>query len=100
MSQERYNQRTERNIASLQPDFAERVRQWLAECRNQGLNPYIHFGSRSLEEQRELRRKFLAGQGPKAVDPGRRDHCVGRAFAWVNISESDRCHSGLAWRDV
>ena len=99
MSQAKYDQRTEQRIASLQPDFAERVRQWLTECRNQGLNPYIHFGSRSLEEQRELRRKFLAGQGPKAVDPERSYHCFGRAFDWVNITDPDGGDSGLAWDD-
>jgi hypothetical protein len=99
MSQAKYDQRTEQHIASLQPDFADRVRQWLAECRNQGLNPYIHFGSRSVEEQRELRRKFLARQGPKAVDPERSYHCFGRAFDWVNITDPDGGDSGLAWDD-
>src|SRR5947209_3917574 len=88
MSQAKYDERTEQHIASLQPDFADRVRQWLAECRQQGLNPYIHFGSRSIEEQRKLRQKFLAG-GPKAVDPERSYHCYGRAFDWVNITDAD-----------
>lgn len=99
MSQAKYDQRTEQHIASLQPDFAERVRQWLAEARDQGLNPYIHFGSRSIEEQQELRRKFLAHQGPKAVDPERSYHCFGRAFDWVNITDPDGGDSGLAWDD-
>src|SRR5438874_11229455 len=99
MSQAKYDQRTEQRIASLQLDFAERVRQWLTECRNQGLNPYIHFGSRSLEEHRELRRKFLAGQGPRAVAPERSYHCYGRAFDWVNITDPDGGDKGLAWDD-
>jgi hypothetical protein len=98
MSQAKYDQRTEEHIASLQPDFAERVRQWLAEARNQGLNPYIHFGARSIAAQTELRRKFLAG-GPKAVDPERSYHCFGRAFDWVNITDPDGGDSGLAWDD-
>ena len=98
MSQAKYDQRTEQHIASLQPDFAERVRQWLAQCRQQGLNPYIHLASRSLEEQRELRRKYLAG-GPKAVDPERSYHCYGRAFDWVKITDPDAGDAGLAWDD-
>jgi hypothetical protein len=98
MSQTKYDQRTEQHVASLQPDFADRVRQWLAKCREQGLNPYIHFGSRSLEEQRELRRRYLAG-GPKAVEPEHSYHCYGRAFDWVNITNPDGGDAGLAWDD-
>lgn len=99
MSQASYDQRTAKNIASLQPDFAARVGEWLAECRNQGLNPYIHFGSRSIEEQRELRRKFLAHEGKKAVDPDHSYHCFGRAFDWVDITDPHGGDSGLAWDD-
>ena len=36
MSQSKYDQRTEANIATLQTDFADRVGQWLAEARQQG----------------------------------------------------------------
>lgn len=97
MSQAKYDQRTERNIASLQPDFGERVRQWLAECRQEGLNPLIHFGGRSIEAQRELRRKYLAGAGPKAVEPEHSYHCFGRAFDWVNVTDPDGGEAGLDW---
>jgi hypothetical protein len=99
MSQTKYDQRTEQHIASLQPDFAERVRQWLAQCRQQGLNPYVHFGSRSLEKQRALRAEYLAGKGPRAVDPDRSYHCYGRAIDWVNITNPDTGDAGLAWND-
>jgi hypothetical protein len=99
MSQEKYDQRTERNIASLQPDFAERARQWLAECRKQGLNPLIHYGARDAEEQRELHKKYLAGKGPRAVAPERSYHCYGRAFDWVNIVDANKGDEGLAWDD-
>ena len=98
MSQSKYNQRTEANIATLQTDFADRVRQWLAEARKQGLNPYIHFGARSVATQEELRKKFLAG-GPKAVAPEHSYHCFGRAFDWVNIIDPDGGDAGLAWDD-
>jgi hypothetical protein len=98
MSQSKYHQRTEGNIATLQPDFADRVRQWLEEARKQGLNPYIHFGARSVTTQEELHKKFLAG-GPKAVAPEHSYHCYGRAFDWVNIIDPDGGDKGLGWDD-
>jgi D-alanyl-D-alanine carboxypeptidase len=98
MSQVKYNQRTEHNIATLQPDFAERVRSWLAEARKQGLNPLVHFGARSIEEQEELHQISLKG-GPKAVAPERSYHCYGRAFDWVNITDPDGGERGLAFND-
>jgi len=99
MSQAKYDQRTEKNIASLQPDFAERVRNWLAECRRKGLNPLIHYGARNLQEQRELHEKYLAHRGPRAVAPERSYHCYGRAFDWVNIVNPDAGEDGLNWDD-
>jgi hypothetical protein len=81
MSQAKYDKRTEGNIATLQPDFTDRVRQWLAEARNQGFKPIHHFGARSVATQEELHKKFLAG-GPKAVAPEHSYHCYGRAFDW------------------
>lgn len=98
MSQTKYDERTEANINTLQSDFADRVRQWLAEARKQGLNPYIHFGARSVATQEELFKKFQAG-GPKAVTPEHSYHCYGRAFDWVNISDPNGGDKGLAWDD-
>jgi hypothetical protein len=98
MSQSKYDQRTEANIATLQSDFADRVRQWLEEARRQGLNPLIHFGARSIAEQEALHKKFLAG-GPKAVSPEHSYHCFGRAFDWVNITDPDGGEKGLAFDD-
>jgi hypothetical protein len=98
MSQANYDQRTESNISSLQPDFADRVRQWLGKARGQGLNPYIHFGARSVAKQKELYQKHLDG-GPQAVQPEHSYHCYGRAFDWVNIADPDGGDAGLAWDD-
>jgi len=98
MSQANYDQRTESNISSLQSDFAERVRQWLAKARDEGLNPYIHFGARSIAKQQELYQKHLAG-GPQAVRPEHSYHCYGRAFDWVNIANPDGGDAGLGWHD-
>jgi hypothetical protein len=97
MSQFKLNQHTEASIATLQPDFAERVRNWLAEARNQGLNPLIHFGARSVEKQRELHDAFINHHGPLAVAPERSYHCFGRAFDWVNITDPDGGEKGLAF---
>jgi hypothetical protein len=99
MSQSKYDQKTDKNIASLQPDFSERVRKWLQECRDQGLNPLIHFGARDLQEQQKLHEAFVAGRGPRAVAPERSYHCYGRAFDWVNITDPEGGDSGLAWDD-
>jgi LAS superfamily LD-carboxypeptidase LdcB len=99
MSQIKYNQRTEANIATLQSDFAERVRNWLAEARKQGLNPLIHFGARSVEKQRELHDDFINHRGPRAVAPEHSYHCYGRAFDWVNITDPDGGEKGLAFDD-
>lgn len=99
VSQQRYDRRTEANITTLQTDFADRVRRWLAEARKQGLNPYIHFGSRSVTEQEKLHEKFLAGVGPKAAAPKHSYHCYGRAFDWVKIINPDGGDKGLAFDD-
>src|SRR5262249_45090636 len=89
----------EANIATLQTDFADRVRQWLAEARKQNLNPYIHMGSRSVTKQEQLHEAFLAGRGPKAAAPKHSYHCFGRAFDWVNIINPDGGDKGLAFDD-
>jgi hypothetical protein len=99
MSQSKYDQRTEANIATLQPDFADRVRQWLADARKQGLNPLIHFGARSIDKQRQLHDDFINHRGPRAVAPERSYHCYGRAFDWVNITDPNGGDDGLGWDD-
>ena len=95
-AQYRYNTRTEVNIGSLQTDFGGRVRQWLTECRKQGLNPLVHFGSRHIAEQQVLFEKFQRG-GPQAVRPEHSYHCYGRAIDWVNIKKADGGEKGLDW---
>jgi hypothetical protein len=99
MSQSKYDQHTEANIATLQADFADRVRQWLAEARRQGLNPLIHFGARSIDKQRQLHEDFINHRGPRAVAPERSYHCYGRAFDWVNIADPNGGDDGLGWDD-
>ncbi len=96
--QSRYDQRTDRNIATLQSDFAVRVSRWLNACRAQGLNPLVHFGSRTAAEQQALYQKYRSG-GPKAVPPRLSYHCYGRAFDWVNIRDPNADDRGLEWNN-
>lgn len=97
-AQGRYDARSTANISTLQNDFGAKVTQWLTECRKRGLNPLIHFGSRTVAEQETLFEKFQLG-GPKAVMPQCSYHCYGRAIDWVNIRDANAGEKGLAWSD-
>ncbi|MEO6742502.1 MAG: hypothetical protein ABIP20_19845 [Chthoniobacteraceae bacterium] len=94
--QARYDEVSARNIGTLQPDFAEKVRRWLTEMRRMGYNPYIHFAARTEGKQMELYTKFVNGVGKKAVEPRKSYHCYGRAFDWVNIKDGV-APDGLEW---
>jgi hypothetical protein len=78
-----FDQKTQASLDSLQPDFADRAKQWIQGMRDAGYNPMLHFGYRSPEEQQVLYQKSLAG-GNKAVAPPMSYHTYGRAFDWVN----------------
>jgi D-alanyl-D-alanine carboxypeptidase len=78
-----YDSKTAASLDSLQPDFADRAKQWIDGMRQAGYNPVLHFGTRSPEEQQVLYQKYLAG-GNKAVAPPMSYHTYGRAFDWVN----------------
>jgi hypothetical protein len=75
--------KTAASLDSLQPDFADRAKQWIEGMHQAGYNPVLHFGTRTPEEQQVLYQKYLAG-GPKAVAPPMSYHTYGRAFDWVN----------------
>jgi hypothetical protein len=98
-AQQHYDARTEANIASLQTDFADRVRWWLQVCRDKRLNPYIYSASRDPQRQQKLHDDFLAHQGGKAVAPQLSYHCYGRAFDWVNIRDPNAGDDGLEWNN-
>jgi LAS superfamily LD-carboxypeptidase LdcB len=78
-----YDPKTQASLDSLQPDFADRTKQWIDGMQKAGYNPVLHFGTRSVEEQQALYEKHLAG-GPQAVAPPMSYHTYGRAFDWVN----------------
>lgn len=74
---------TQASLDSLQPDFADRARQWIQGMRDAGYDPVLHMGYRSPQEQQALYERHLAG-GPQAVAPQLSYHTYGRAFDWVN----------------
>ena len=78
-----FDAKTQTSLDSLQPDFADRAKQWIQAMRNQGYDPVLHYGYRSPEEQQVLYQKYLAG-GNKAVAPPYSYHTYGRAFDWAN----------------
>ena len=78
-----FDAKTQASLDSLQPDFADRAKQWIQGMRDQGFNPVLHFGYRTPDEQQALYQKYLAG-GNKAVAPPMSYHTYGRAFDWVN----------------
>jgi hypothetical protein len=82
-----YDAKTAASLDSLQPDFADRAKQWVDDMRQAGYNPVLHFGTRSPEEQQVLYQKYLAG-GNKAVAPPMSYHTYGRAFDWVNKGDN------------
>jgi D-alanyl-D-alanine carboxypeptidase len=82
-----YDAKTAASLDSLQPDFADRAKQWIDGMRQAGYNPVLHFGTRSPEEQQVLYQKYLAG-GNKAVPPPMSYHTYGRAFDWVNKGDN------------
>jgi hypothetical protein len=78
-----FDAQSQKNLDSLQPDFADRAKQWVQGMRSQGFDPVINYGYRTPEEQQTLYQKYLAG-GNKAVAPPYSYHTYGRAFDWVN----------------
>lgn len=98
--QEKYNNRTDANIASLRPDFGARVLKWLADCRANGLNPLVYFGARTVRVQQELYERYIMGRGPLAAPPRKSYHCYGRAIDWVNIKAAEGKKSDLDWNSM
>jgi len=60
----------------------------VARCEARGASYVATFGFRSVEEQAELRRFFLAGKGGKAAPAGLSAHCYGLAFDFVRDGDA------------
>jgi hypothetical protein len=78
-----FDAQTQAKLDSLQPDFADRTKQWIQGMRSAGYDPVLTYGFRSPQEQQQLYQKHLAG-GPQAVAPPMSYHTYGRAFDWMN----------------
>lgn len=78
-SGEKVDARSETNIATLHTKLQPIARALIAKGREAGMHFKITSGSRTYEEQAELRRKYDAG-GPKAAKPGYSNHNFSLAF--------------------
>ena len=80
----RYRQMNEEKLAGLDPRFAPMAQRFVdaanAEVNPQGLEVRISHGTRSLAEQDELYRRYLADGKYKAAAPGRSAHNYGMAI--------------------
>lgn len=79
--------RTLRVVATLEPHFQKRVRQWLGEVIQTGIQPLIYCGFRSFEEQAALyaRGRTANGRIVTKAKPGESYHNYGLAFDWVPV---------------
>ncbi|RJS14608.1 M15 family peptidase [Corallococcus sp. H22C18031201] len=60
----------------------------IARCATRGADYVATYGFRTLEEQGELRRRYLAGTGGKASAPGLSAHNYGLAFDFVRDGDT------------
>ena len=69
-------------IATLQPEFRERVRAWFNDCLDAGLHPYVYEGLRTPERQAQL---FARGPKVTKAAPGYSFHQYGRAIDFAPL---------------
>jgi hypothetical protein len=75
------------SIATLQPDFADKMLAWEDGMRQAGYNPQIVQAGRNPAYQAKLHADYVAGRGPRATTPEASFHSYGRAFDWVNVGQ-------------
>lgn len=87
ISQEAANKITRERIATLKPDFAQRVKFWLIECQHAGINVYVYCGRRTAREQEELyeQGRSKPGRIVTRARAGQSFHNYGRAIDWVPL---------------
>jgi len=75
------DERSEKMITTLLPEVRPYARALVHAARQDlGVTLIVTSGTRTYEEQAELRRKYLAGKGGKAAAPGYSNHNFGIAF--------------------
>ena len=81
----RFDPRSERNIATLEPRARTVARDWLARCLAEGINVKVISGLRTYEEQAALYAKGRTAPGPKVTNarPGYSWHNFGVAWDFV-----------------
>jgi peptidoglycan L-alanyl-D-glutamate endopeptidase CwlK len=88
--------RSKKNIATLQRQVGEAARGWLAECREQGYCAVIICGTRTFEEQAKIYASGRSIKGPiltKAM-PGASMHNYGMAWDFCMFEGVDK-HGGI-----
>lgn len=81
---------TLKTLATLDKQFQKRVRQWLDEMIQTGIQPLIYCGFRSFEEQSALYAKgrTAGGRIVTKARAGESYHNYGLAFDWVPVKAS------------
>lgn len=74
------DERSELNIATLHPRVQPLARRLIQQAAENGMIFKVTSGSRTYEEQAELRKRWEEGKGGKAARPGYSNHNFGLAF--------------------
>lgn len=84
--------RTLKTVATLELQFQRRVRQWLDEMIQTGIQPLIYCGFRSFEEQAALYAKGRTSGGRivTKAKAGESYHNYGLAFDWVPVKPTPK----------
>jgi len=84
--------RTLKTVATLEPHFQKRVRRWLDEMIQTGIQPLIYCGARSFEEQAALYAKGRTAPGMIATKAkaGESFHNYGLAIDWVPVKPTPK----------
>jgi len=84
--------RTLKTVATLELQFQRRVRQWLDEMIQTGIQPLIYCGFRSFEEQSALYAKGRTAPGSivTKAKAGESYHNYGLAFDWVPVKATPK----------
>lgn len=73
------------SLSKLNPNFLPWAEALLDVARRYSLSPHITSGFRSIEKQRRLYERYLAGQHPLPVaPPGKSMHNYGLAFDMIS----------------
>jgi hypothetical protein len=101
MLRAKYRQMNEEKLAGLDGRFAPMAGRFVdasnAQLNPEGLEVRISHGTRSLEEQGQLYRKYLANRKYKAAPPGRSAHNYGMAIDIAIIRGSAAVDSPATW---